>query len=114
MKDENGKVILLGGECVGHVENDIGYAVLAKMLQSLAKRDHGPKAIICWNTAVKLLAEGSPVVRHFKNLEERGIDIVAGKSCVEDFELMGKIAVGRIAALDEVLDLMFDNNVLSL
>ena len=114
MSEEGGKVILLGGECVGHVENDIGYVVLGEMLQSLAKRDDRLKAIICWNTAVKLLAEGSPFVRHFKSLEEKGIDIVVGKACVEEFELMGKIAVGRIAALDEVLDLMFTNNILSL
>lgn len=108
------KVILLGSEGIGGGDDILGYEILLAMAEVLSKREDGPKAIICWNTAVKLLAEGSPLVPHFKRLEEKGVDILAGQLCVRELELMGKIAVGRMATMDEILDVMLEGNVISL
>jgi len=82
MKPPIGKVLLLSSEGVGYGDNTLEYQVLAAMLESLNKRPHKPAAIICWNTAVKLLAEDLPFVPHFKRLEEEGVEILLGKLCV--------------------------------
>jgi len=37
-----------------------------------------------------------------------------GKSCVGECELTGRIAVGRPATMDEILDLMLHNEVVNL
>ncbi len=92
----------------------LGYQILATMLESLEKRPDGPAAIICWNTAVKLVAEGSPLVPHFKRLEERGVNILLRKLCVRECELSGKIAVGKEATMEEILDLILPNEVVNL
>jgi hypothetical protein len=108
------KVILLGSEGIGGGDDILGYEILLAMAAVLSKRDDGPKAIICWNTAVRLLAEGSPLVPHFKRLEEKGVNILAGQLCVRELELMGKIAVGKMATMDEILNVMLEGNVISL
>jgi len=92
----------------------LGYQILAVMLESLIKRPDKPAAIICWNTAVKLVAEGSPLVPHFKRLEEKGVNVLLGKLCIGECELDGKIAVGKEATMDEILDLILHHDVLAL
>jgi hypothetical protein len=114
MKELKSKIFLLSSEGIGYGEDMLGYQILATMLESLEKRPDRPAAIICWNTAVKLVAEGSPLVPHFKRLEERGVDILLGKLCVGECELSGKIAVGKEATMEEILDLILHNEVVNL
>ena len=114
MSGSKGKVFLLSSEGIGYGEEMLGYQILATMLESLEKRPDRPVAIICWNTAVKLVAEGSPLVPRFKRLQERGVDILLGKLCVGECELSGKIAVGKEATMEEILDLILHNEVVNL
>ena len=107
------KVLILGSEGIGLGDETLGFEILVNLLVTLSKRDDGPIAIICWNTAVKLLAEGSALLIHLKRLEEKGINILAGQLCVRELELMDKIAVGRLATMDEILDLILHNDILA-
>lgn len=114
MSEAKDKILLLDSEAIGKGDETLGFEILVTMLKALANRKDRPAAIICWNTAVKLLAEGSPLVSHFKRLEEKGVNILAGQLCVRDMELMDKIVVGKLATMDEILDLMLHNDVISL
>jgi hypothetical protein len=114
MTEPKGKVFLLSSEGIGYGEDMLGYQILATMLESLVKRPDKPVAIICWNTAVKLVAEGSPLVPHFKRLEEKGVNILVGKLCIGECELTGKIALGKEATMDEILDLILRHEVVNL
>jgi hypothetical protein len=114
MVKPKGKVFLLGSETIGRGDDNIGYQILVTMLESLVNREDGPAAIIFWNTAVRLLAEDSPLVPYFRRLEEKGVDLLLGKSCVGECELTGRIAVGRPATMDEILDLILHNEVVNL
>lgn len=114
MVKPKGKVFLFGSEAIGRGDDNIGYQILVTMLESLEKRDDGPTFFIFWNTAVRLLADDSPLIPHFKRLEEKGTNILLGKSCVGECELTGRIAVGRQATMDEILDLILNNEVVNL
>jgi len=114
MGEQNKKVILLSSEGCGNGDSDLGFEILVALLETLAKREDRPSAIICWNTAVKLLAEGSPLLSRFRELEEKGVRIMAGKLCVADLGLIDKIAVGKVATINEILDLALHYNVVSL
>ena len=114
MVKQKGKVFLLGSEAIGRGDDNIGYQILVTLLESLEKREDGASAFIFWNTAVRLVADDSPLVPHFRRLEEKGIDILLGKSCVGECELTGRIAVGRQATMDEILDLILHHEVVNL
>jgi hypothetical protein len=114
MKPPTGKVLLLSSEGIGYGEEMLGYQILATLLESLEKRSDRPAAIICWNTAVKLVAEDSPLVPRFRRLEEVGVKILLGKLCIGECELTGKIAVGKEATMDEILDLLLHHEVVNL
>ncbi len=62
MSELKNKVLLLGAEGCGHGDDDLGFQILSDLLESLANREDRPAAIILWNTAVRLVAEGSPLL----------------------------------------------------
>lgn len=110
-----GKVLLLGSdEGCGSGDANLSFEILINLMEALAQREDAPVAIICWNTAVKLLAEGSPLLHHFRRLEEKGVHFLAGQLCVAELGLTGKIAIGKSATINEILDLILRNDVISL
>ena len=114
MGELKGKVLLLSSEGCGYGDAALGFEILVTLLDTLPEREDRPIAIICWNTAVKLLAEGSPLLARLRRLEEEGVNILAGQLCVTELELAGKIAVGKAATMGEILDLILHNDVVSL
>jgi intracellular sulfur oxidation DsrE/DsrF family protein len=108
------KVFLIGSESIGRGDEDLGYEILMSMLKTLADHEDRPMAVVFWNMAVKLLAESSPAVPYLKTLEEKGVQLLAGQLCVKELELTGKMAVGREATMDEILDLILHHEVVNL
>lgn len=107
------KVIVFGSEYVGRGDDTLGFEILITLLDALIKRDDRPKAMIFWNTAVKLLVEGSPAFPRLKALEEKGVSILAGKLCLNDLCISDTI-VGKPSSMDEILDLLLHNEVINL
>jgi len=114
MAEAKKKVFLLGSEGCGAGDPDLGYEIMTVVLGALADREDRPSAIICWNTAVNLLAEGSPVVPKLKAIEGKGTRILAGQLCVRALQLEGKLAVGEVATLGQIFDLILHEDVVSL
>jgi hypothetical protein len=108
------KVLILGSESIGRGDDDLGYEIWMSMLKTLAEREDRPLAIIFWNTAVKLLAEGSPSVPRLRTLEGKGVQLLAGPLCVKELELTGKMVVGKLATMEEILDLILYHEVVNL
>ena len=113
MDNQKGKVILLNSEGCGTGDNELGFSILVALIENLATREERPIAIVCWNTAVKLLAKDSPLISRLKDLEEKGISILAGKLCVEELGLTNYIVVGKVVTMDAILDLLLHNNVVT-
>jgi hypothetical protein len=107
------KVLLLNSESCG-ADPDLGYEILIQMLEALPDREDRPGAIILWNTAVKLIAPDSPLLLRFKKLEEKGVKILAGRLCAGEFCIADNIAVGEIASMDDLLDVILHNDIISL
>ena len=114
MAERKGKVLLFNSEGCGTADPDIGYEIAVGMLKVLSERNDWPVAIICWNTAVELLAEKSPVLPYLKTIAEKGTQILAGQLCVSQLGLTDKLAIGKTAPMEDILDLIMHNEVVSL
>ncbi|MCX8023291.1 MAG: hypothetical protein N2745_11030 [Syntrophorhabdaceae bacterium] len=112
--DDKRKVIILGSEHIGKGDETLGYAIMMTFLETLIKREDRPKAIIFWNTAVKLLVEGSPAVPRLKALEEKGVELLAGRLCLTDLCIADTVVVGKAVSMDEILDVILHNETISL
>ena len=114
MKESKEKAIILCSEGCSGEDADLGFEILANLLEALSQREDRPETIICWNNAVKLLIQGSPLLSRLKHLEEKGVEILAGKLCLEELEISDKIAVGKPASMNEILDVLLNKDVISL
>lgn len=106
------KVMLFGSESIGHKDETLGYSIMIELLEGLMRREEKPVAMIFWNEAVKLLAQGSPCASRIKSLEEKGVKILAGRLCVNELGLTEKLQVGRLASMDEILDYLMKYEVI--
>lgn len=82
-------------------------------LESLAGRADRLKAIVFWNTAVRLVSEGSHAIPKLKRLEQQGVEILAGIMCLENLELADKLAIGRPVKMAIIRDMAIDNEVIT-
>jgi hypothetical protein len=114
MAEARTKALILNSEGCGTAEPELGYEILVKLLEALPRREDRPAAIVLWNSAVKLLAGDSPLIPHFKRLEEKGVTILAGKLCVSELGLEDNLSAGKVASMDEILDVLLHSDVISL
>ena len=108
------KVLILSSETIGRGDDDLGFQIMADLLDSLANRADRPQTVICWNKAVSLVVQSSPLLHQMKRLEEAGVEILSGILCLENLELTNKVAVGKPAKLSQILDLLLHSDVISL
>ncbi len=73
------------------------------VLESQAEK---PKAICFYTEGVKLVARGSPLAQALQLLAGLGVRLVACQTCVNEYGLQDRIAVGEVAGMTEIVRLM--------
>jgi hypothetical protein len=108
-----GRVLLLGSEGMGRGDDGLGAAILGNFLKTLVANPLRPDKIVCWNAGVKLLVGDSPVIGVLQDLEGIGVEILACKTCVDRFDLQGKLRAGEISTMPVISDLLLRSEVLT-
>ena len=108
------KVILVQSETLGRGEEQLGSMLMASFLRLLGESDKKPGRLIFLNTGVRLVCEGSKVLDHVRRIAETGVEILVCTTCLEYFDLMDKLAVGKPTTMAKTIQSMFDNDVISL
>lgn len=108
------KIFLLNSEYIGQQDETLGFEILMTLLNSLVKRKDKPAAIILWNTAVKLMTGESPASGPLRELELAGVKILGGMLCLKDLCIVDGVIVGQAVTMDDILDLLLHNEVISL
>ncbi|MBI4303790.1 MAG: sulfurtransferase-like selenium metabolism protein YedF [Chloroflexi bacterium] len=108
------KVFLVQSEGLGRGEEQLGRLLMANFLRLLGESKDKPSRLVFWNTGVRLVCGGSPVLDHLKKLEEQGVEILACTTCLEYFDLVDKIVVGKATTMVVSIKSMLDCDVVSL
>lgn len=95
-------IVVLGRDGMGQGDDELGRKILATFLRkSGAIREI--TAIVLFNSGVKLVAKGSPVLPELTQLHDGGVDLKPCATCVDAFGLRERIAVGTISTMDEII-----------
>jgi hypothetical protein len=108
------RVLVLGSEGMGRGDDALGATILGNFLKTLVGNPLRPDKIVCWNTGVKLLVGDSPVIGTLQDLEGIGVEILACKTCVDRFELDGKLRAGDVSTMPVITDLLLRSDVLTI
>lgn len=96
------KTIVITSEFFGQGDEVLGAALMGSFLRKLCLTENLPKEIIFYNSAVKLLAEGSTVLDAIEMLSKKGIHLIACGTCVGHYELknvMDTVQIGDMAGI---------------
>ncbi|MFC2033077.1 sulfurtransferase-like selenium metabolism protein YedF [Chloroflexota bacterium] len=108
------KHILIQSEGLGTGDKQLGKLLIANFLRLLGEKEDKPKTITFWNAGVKLVCEGSQVLEHIQKLESAGVEILACTTCLEYFDLIDKLSVGRPTTMAKSIEAMFDGEFIAL
>jgi selenium metabolism protein YedF len=98
-----GPVVVLNHHGMGSGSEDLGKILLQACVNTLKEVPPLPSAILCYNAGVFAAIEGAPTVPALAELEKQGVSLLVCGTCVDYYELKGKIAVGTISNMYDIL-----------
>lgn len=96
--------VFIDSDSLGRGSEELGKILMRSFLQTLEQSEARPKKIILINSGVMLACEGSEVLEDLREFSGKGIEILSCGTCLDFFKLKGKIRVGRISNMYEILD----------
>ncbi len=103
------KTILIHSEFLGRGDDELGDKLMRSFLRTLLAAEKKPDKLVFYNSAVKLLAEGSPVLDLLNELNQHGVLLVACGTCVGHYKLDDKIARERVSNMQEIVKILMDS-----
>jgi selenium metabolism protein YedF len=95
-------VILIRADTIGWEDEDLGSDLMVNFIYNLSKGDSVPDVIVMINTGVNLVVEGSEVLDELKELEGKGVKILACGTCLRYFNLEDGQKVGAVSNMPEI------------
>jgi intracellular sulfur oxidation DsrE/DsrF family protein len=108
------KVVLVSSDQLGRGDAELGTGVLETFFTVLKQQKELPAAVFFMNSGVNALTEDSFVSVHAKELEEKGVDILACKTCVDHYGLGDKLYAGKISGMAHFVELAASHEVLTI
>lgn len=93
-------IVVLNKDQMGGGAPDLGQRLLKTFLQK-ARALRGLKAIVLYNSGVRLLASGSPVLAELTLLEEDGVLLHPCGTCLDHYRI--EPAIGEVHGMDDIL-----------
>ena len=108
------KVFLIQSEGLGKGDDPLGTMLMANFLRLLGESKEKPETLVFWNTGVRLVCEDSYVLGHLKRLEDQGVEILACTTCLEYFDLVDKLKVGKPTTMVKSIHSILNSEIVCL
>lgn len=89
-------VVLIGQNTMGSGSEELGKILIKGFIYSLSELPAPPSSVIFLNSGAYLTSSDANTVDDLKSLEQKGSEILTCGTCVNFYELQGKLAVGTI------------------
>lgn len=91
-------VLVVSGETMGRGESaELGGILIRSFFHTLLEIERRPDVIVFYNSGVRLVVEGSPILEDLQALSEQGVQILACGTCLGYFDLKDRVAVGTVS-----------------
>ena len=90
-------VLVVSADVMGRGPEELGQILIRGFFHTLGEVEPLPETIVFFNSGVRLVAEGSPVVEDLQALQDAGIEILACGTCLDYFSLKERVAVGQVS-----------------
>ena len=98
-------LIQVSNNGMGQGDEELGLKLIANYFRLLIQEEKLPQIITFYNSGVKLICENSPVIETLKQIEAKGVKLIACKTCLDFFNLSNKIKVGIAGTMIDIITL---------
>ncbi len=99
-------VVYINSNLLGGGDEDLGSFLMKAFLKTLLNLEKKPDRLILINSGVRLASEGSEVLE--PKLSEAGTQILSCGTCLEFYELKGKLKVGVVSNMFDIIQSMLE------
>ncbi len=100
-------VLVVSSEVMGRGEHaELGGILIRSFFHVLGEVEPTPAVILFFNSGVKLLVQGSPVLEDLQALAKQGVEILACGTCMGYYDLTDKVAVGAVSNMYTIAETM--------
>ncbi|MCE1227857.1 MAG: sulfurtransferase-like selenium metabolism protein YedF [Geobacteraceae bacterium] len=90
------RVLLITSDHLGEGPQELGYLLMKNFIFTLLETPQQPARILFLNSGVLLATEGAETVEALKQLEDRGVELLACGVCLDYFKKKEQLAVGQV------------------
>ncbi len=101
-------VVYINSHLMGGGDEALGAFLMKAFLKTLLDLDVKPNRLILINSGVQLASEGSKVLDSLIALSEKGVEILSCGSCLDFYGLKGKLRVGVVSNMVEIIQSMME------
>ncbi len=95
-------VFVIASNVMGQGNDDLGAILMKAFIHTAVDLDRRPDVMIFYNSGVKLTASDSDVIDDLNALESKGVKLLICGTCVNFFELTGKIGAGVVSNMYDI------------
>ncbi|MHC4849479.1 MAG: DsrE family protein [Planctomycetota bacterium] len=106
MQDTVILVTRLGFGTTGPDHDEFGRQMLDKFFHTIEKQPKRPAAICFYTEGVRCVVDGSPVLLGLQLLAGMDVRVVSCATCLEEYGLRDRVAVGEVGGMDEIVRLI--------
>ncbi|MFV0482670.1 MAG: hypothetical protein ACK5MG_01050 [Bacteroidales bacterium] len=86
-------------------DKELSLILISSYFSILEESDELPKFAVFYNEGVKLLHKSSVVLEVLKRAEERGCTLLACKTCLNRFDMLDQLEVGKACTMKDIIEL---------
>lgn len=101
-------VVYINSQLLGGGDEALGSFLMKAFLKTLLDLETPPNRLILVNSGVQLAAEGSKVLESLQSLSQKGVEIVCCGTCIDFYELKGKMKVGEVSNMYDIIQSMLE------
>ncbi|MFA6400056.1 MAG: sulfurtransferase-like selenium metabolism protein YedF [Salinivirgaceae bacterium] len=103
MKKNENTLIQVNQFGMGQGNDELGLKLIGNYFKILVEDNHLPRFIAFYNSGVKIICKGSPIIEVLKTIESMGVKLLACKTCLDFYELTDKIEVGVAGTMHDIV-----------
>ena len=101
---EEKMVVVLSSDKMGEGDEELGKVLIKGFIYAITQFDKYPKAVLLYNSGVKLSSEGSDSIGDLKVLEDHGVEILSCGTCLNFYNLQDKLQVGKVTNMYSIVE----------
>ena len=108
------KVVLLSTDSWGKGDEELGKTILETYFSILKQEKELPAAIFCMHRGVLALTDDSLISLHLKEIQNKGVPVLACKTCVDYYVVTEQLEAGEVSTMKRFIELSAEYEVFTI